>query len=200
MSMEYVNLLPDSLIKKAVKHGRVARWLLVGLAAVVLVLGYSFSLRQRVTGVKEDLVLLEKQVAEKQALTEKLTLLEEDIRRAAEKQGTANDLLDQPDWAYVLSDIADAAQNNAWLEKLTFTKVKVRRQSTDGESAEEEEIVETRFNAEGHVPSNFELANFMARLERSSRFDDVELDYSELRRVNTGEPHVMRFQIEGKLL
>lgn len=201
--MEYVNLLPDTLIKKAVKHARAVRWLFIGFGVVVLILAYSLTIRQNVATARDELAGLEEQVAEKQALSEKLALLQEDLERAAEKRGTANELTEQPDWAYVLADIADAAQHNAWLEKLTFTKVKVRPKPKDGENAgkeEEPEIIETSFNAEGYAPSNFELANFMARLERSAHFDDVELNYSELRKANLGAPSVMRFEIEGKLL
>jgi Tfp pilus assembly protein PilN len=201
--MEYVNLLPDNLIKNAVKHARSVRWLLIGFGVVLLILAYSLTIRQNVAAARDELASLEEQVAEKQALTETLMLLQEDLERAAQKRSTANELAEQPDWAYVLADIAGAAQHNAWLEQLTFTKVKVRRDPKDGENAgkeQEQDIVETSFRAEGHAPSNFELANFMAKLEQSAHFGDVELNYSQLRKAELGAPSVMRFEIEGKLL
>jgi len=202
-NMEYVNLLPDTLINRGAKHARSMRWLFIGVGVVVLILAYSLTIRQDIAAARNELANLEKQVAEKQQLSEKLALLEQDLERAAQKRGTANELLDQPDWAYILADIAEAAQHNAWLEQLTFTKVKVRQKSTDGDNAakgEEQESIQTRFSAEGYAPSNFELANFMTRVNRSSHFDDVELNYSELRNANLGAPSVMRFEIEGRLL
>jgi Tfp pilus assembly protein PilN len=201
--MEYVNLLPDALIKGGAKQARAIRWLLVGLVVALAIGLYSLAIRRRIATARDELARLEEQVAEKQALSDKLASLEEDLERAAQRHTTANELLDQPDWEHVLADIAGAAQGNAWLEQLKFTKVKVRRAPKDGENAgkeEEQEIIETSFRAEGHAPSNFELANFMARLERSSHFDEVELNYSELRKPNPGAPSVMRFEIEGRLL
>ena len=200
--MEYVNLLPDTFIVKEVHHERAVRWIFVGLCAVLLMFGYSFTVRRQVATVRGELALLEKQVAEKEELARKLALLEEEFGRGAERQGTVNELTEQPDWVYVLADIAEAAQHNAWLEQLEFTKVKPRRKPQQDEGAEGkevEEIVEIRFSAGGYAPSNFELANFMAKLERSSYFDNVELNYSELVEADGEEP-VMRFEIEGKLL
>jgi Tfp pilus assembly protein PilN len=202
-NMEYVNLLPDTLIKRGAKHARSMRWLLIAVGVLVLILAYSLTIRQDIAAARSELANLEKQVAEKQELSKKLAVLEQDLERAAQKRDTANELLDQPDWAYILADIAEAAQHNAWLEQLTFTKVKVRQKSTDGDDAakeEDQESIQTSFSAEGYAPSNFELANFMARLERSSQFDNVELNYSELRKANPATPSVMRFEIEGKLL
>ena len=201
--MDYVNLLPDNLIKRVARHARCMRWFFIGVGVVVLILAYSLTIRQNVATARDELAILEGQVAEKQALTEAFMLLQEDLERAAQKRSTANELTEQPDSAHVLADIAEAAQRNAWLEQLTFTKVKVRPNPKDGENAgreEEQDIIEISFRAEGHAPSNFELANFMARLERSALFDDVELNYSELRKADPRAPSVMRFEIEGKLL
>jgi len=204
--MDSVNLLPDRYRASELWRGRASRWALLGLGFVLLVMGYSLIIGRHAAAVKRELASLEKQVAEKEDLSLKLAQLETELQRAVEKQGTLNEVLDQRGWAQVFADIAEAARGNAWLERTRFTKVKVRQTPNDGDSSDEDArkeealvIIEVEFTAQGHADSNFDLANFMARLESSPHFDDVELNYSELTEADRKEPAI-RFEIKGKLL
>jgi len=203
--MDAINLLPDSYRRRELWRSRASLWALVGASFVLLVVGYSFIVGRHVAAVRRELVPLEKQVAEKQELTEKLAQLEEDVQRALEKQATLDELLDRSLWAQVLADIADAARDNAWLERMRFTKVKVRQERSPEDATqasgtqEPEESIEVLFTAHGYANSNFDLANFMARLERSPRFGEVELNYSELRETDRKES-LIQFEIKGELL
>lgn len=205
MHVEYVNLLPDSFRARQLWRARASKWTLLAVGAVLLLLGYSLLLGRNVTAVKRELVPLEKQVAEKEELTQKLAELEKELQRAVEKQDTLNKVLDQRDWACVFADIAVAARDNAWLERIRLTKVKLRRKrdnpagSDRGEQEEEEEVIQVKFSANGYAHSNFDLANFMTKLEKSRHFDDVELNYSELTEANRIED-LIEFEIDGALL
>ena len=203
--MEYVDLLPDSLRAKELWRARAVRWGLVALGFVLLVIGYSLVVRAHVSAVKHELVPLERQVAEKERLNQDLARLAEDLQRTIEKQDTLKEVVDERDWAYAFADIAEAARGNAWLEQTQFTKVKIRQKSEksdgsdEGEQGEEQEIIQIKLTARGYADSNFDLANFMARLQKSRRFDDVELNYSELTEVDRKE-RIIKFEIDGTLL
>jgi len=202
--MEYVNLLPDNLRARELWRSRVLKWGFVALVLALLVIGYSLVIGGNVASVRQELVPLERQVAKKEELNQQFARLEEELQRAVEKKATLKEVVDQRDWACAFADIAEAAKDNAWLERTTFAKVKIRHGTSgegtdDGEGVEEQEIVQFRFTAQGYADSNFELANFMAKLERSRLFDDVELNYSELKEFDKRERHI-QFEIEGTLL
>jgi Tfp pilus assembly protein PilN len=203
--MDAVNLLPDTYRTRDLWRSRAFRWAALGVSFVLLVVGYSFIIGRHVGAVKRELAPLEKQVAEKQELTQRLADLEEEVQRALEKQTALDELLDQSAWAQVLADIADAACDNAWLERMRFTKVKTRQERSPEDGAhtdaaqETEETIEVLFTAHGYANSNFDLANFMARLERSPRFGEVELNYSELTEAD-GKESLIQFEIKGELL
>ena len=203
--MEYVDLLPDSVRVKELWRARAVKWGLVALCFILLVIGYSFVVGRYVSAVRYELVPLERQVAEKDDLNQELARLEEELQRTVEKQATLKEVVDERDWAYAFADIAEAAKGNAWLEKTQFTKIKIRRKSETGAGSdedkqrEEQEIVQIKLTARGYADSNFDLANFMARLQKSRSFEDVELNYSELTEIEQRE-HVIKFEIDGTLL
>jgi len=203
--MDAVNLLPDSYRASELWRTRALRWTLVGVSFVLLLVGYSSIIGRHVAAVRGELVSLERQAAEKQELTQRLAQLEKKVERAVEKQTALDELLDEGGWAQVLADIADAACTNAWLERMRFTKVKIRQDRGSGDGAQAEatqepvETIEILFTAHGYANSNFDLANFMARLEKSPRFGEVELDYSELKEAD-GKESLIQFEIKGELL
>jgi len=188
--MSSVNLLPDESINRNLRRVKGMRWMAVGLAAVMLVVVYSLFIRRNLTGVQRQLDPLEMQLVEKQQLIEKIGELETKLERAVEKQNTVQELLDEPAWPHVLSELASAASDNAWFDSMRFAKGKVRG---DGE-----ELVEVQFSVQGHAPSNFELANFIARLRNSPYFNDVEFEYSQMKKLDKGTP-VIEFEIQGTL-
>lgn len=203
--MEYVDLLPDSTRERQLWRTRVLKWGFVAFGFVLLVIGYSFVAGRQVAAIKQELVPLEKEVADKEALNQELKRLEQELERTVEKQGTLKEVVDQRAWAHAFADIAEAAQDNAWLERTQFTKVKIQQKSgkSDGsdedEQEEVQEIVKVKFTARGYADSNFDLANFMAKLEKTERFDDVELNFSELTKVDQRDRLIL-FEIEGTLL
>ena len=203
--MEYVDLLPDSSRARDLWRTRVLKWGFVALGFVLLVIGYSFVAGRQVAAIKQELVPLEKEVADKEALNQELKRLEQELERTVEKQGTLKEVVDQRAWAHAFADIAEAAMDNAWLERTQFTKVKIRQKSHNSGEAdedkqeEEQEIVKVKLTARGYADSNFDLANFMAKLEKSRYFDDVELNFSELTKVDKRE-RIIKFEIEGTLL
>jgi len=203
--MEYVNLLPDSLRVRGLWRTRLLKWGLVALGFVLLVIAYSLVAARYVAAVRRELVPLEKQVGEKEELNQQLAQLEEELLRAVEKQGTLKEVVDQREWPYAFADVAEAAKHSAWLERTQFTKIKIRQRSDLGDGSdkdkqeEEHEIVQVKFTARGYTDSNFDLANFMAKLEKSERFEDVELNYSELTEIDRTES-LIQFEIEGTLL
>lgn len=204
--MDAVNLLPDRYRARELWRNRAHTWALLGLTFVLLVIGYSFAIGRHVAALKRDLAPLEQQVFEKDEVVHKLAQLEEEMERAVEKQAALDELLDHRGWAQVLADIADAAcDNSAWLERMRFTKVKVQEkdkveQGTQADAKKQsEDRIEVTFTVHGYAESNFDLANFMARVERSPRFDEVELNYSELTEAES-EESLIQFEIKGKLL
>lgn len=201
--MEYVDLLPDSSRARQLWRTRVFKWGFVALALILLVIGYSFVVGSQVAAVKQELVSLEREVADKEELNQELERLEQELERTVEKQGTLNEVVDQRAWAHAFADIAEAAKDSAWLERTQFTKVKIRQKSdkSDGsdEQEEEQEIVQIKLTARGYADSNFDLANFMAKLEKSRYFDDVELNFSELTKVDKRD-RLIQFEIDGTLL
>jgi Tfp pilus assembly protein PilN len=203
--MEYVDLLPDSTRERQLWRTRVLKWGFVAFGFVLLVIGYSFVVGRQVAAVKQELVPLEREVADREELKQDLERLEQDLQRTVEKQGTLKEVVDQRDWAHAFADIAEAALDNAWLERTQFTKVKIRQKSAKSDEADEDEqeeeqdIVKVKLTARGYADSNFDLANFMAKLEKTERFDDVELNFSELTKVDRGDRLIL-FEIEGTLL
>jgi len=188
--MSSVNLLPDGSINRNQRRAKGMRWMAVGLAVVVLVIVYSLFIRRNLAAVQQQLDPLEMQLTEKQQLIEKIGELETKLERAVEKQNTVQELLDEPAWPHVLSELASAASGNAWFNSMRFAKTKVRR--------DEKESVEVQFSVQGHAPSNFELANFIARLRNSPYFGDVEFEYSQMKEMDKGTP-VIEFEIQGTL-
>ncbi len=188
--MSTVNLLPDESIDRQQRRIKGIRWLVVGLCVVVLVVVYSLFVRHNLITVQQQLDPLEEQLAEKEQLIERIGELETELERAVEKQNTARELLVEPSWPHVLSELASAADDNAWFDSMRFAKTKVKR---DGK-----EFVEVQFSVQGHAPSNFELANFIARLRNSPYFDDVEFEYSQMQKIDEGTP-VIEFEILGTL-
>jgi len=203
--MEYVDLLPDSSRARQLWRTRLLKWGFVASALILLVIGYSFVVGSQVAAVRQELVPLEREVADKEELNQELERLEQELERTVEKQGTLREVVDQRAWAHAFAGIAEAAKGNAWLERTQFTKVKIRQKSdkSDGsdedEQEEVEEIVQIKLTARGYADSNFDLANFMARLQKSRYFADVELNYSELTRVDKTD-RLIQFEIEGTLL
>ena len=156
----------------------------------LLVSMYSLFIRRNLSTVRQQLAPLEEQLAEKQQLIARIGELETELERAVEKQTTAQQLLVEPSWPHVLSELASAADDNAWFDSMRFAKTKVKR--------DQEENVEVQFSVQGHAPSNFELANFIARLRNSPYFDDVEFEYSQMQKIDGGTP-VIQFAIQGTL-
>jgi len=188
--MSTVNLLPDESINRHLRHAKGIRWLAVGLGIVLLVVVYSLFIRRNLVTVRQQLEPLERQLAEKQQLIEKIGELESELERAVEKQNTVQELLDEPAWPHIMSELASAASDNAWFDSMRFAKTKVRR--------DDKELIEVQFSLHGHAPSNFELANFIARLRNSPYFDDVEFEYSQMTELEKGTP-VIEFEIQGTL-
>jgi Tfp pilus assembly protein PilN len=203
--MEYVDLLPDSTREKQLWRARLVKWGFVAFGFVLLVIGYSFVAGMQVAAIRQELLPLEREVADKDELNQELDRLEQELERTVEKQGTLKEVVDQRAWAHAFADIASAAKGNAWLEQTRFTKVKIRMKSDssdgsdDDEQEEVEEIVKIRLTARGYADTNFDLANFMARLQNSRYFEDVELNYSQLTKVDKRE-RLIQFEIEGTFL
>ena len=188
--MSTVNLLPDESINRHLRHAKGIRWLAGGLGVVLLVVVYSLFIRRNLITVQQQLEPLERQLAEKQQLIEKIGELETELERAVEKQNTVQELLDEPAWPHIMSELASDASDNAWFDSMRFAKTKVRRH--------DKELIEVQFSLQGHALSNFELASFIARLRNSPYFDDVEFEYSQMKELEKGTP-VIEFEIQGTL-
>lgn len=204
--MEYVNLLPESFMRKRLRSQRALLWTAVAAGVLFLVVGFSLLIDKNLAATKMALKPMEQQVAQKRELTDRIVQLEKELQRNLERQTMVRELREQSGWTHALADIANAAQDSTWLERLRLTEVKVkpgrergRGSKKDGRAEQDKEATEVRFSARGYSLSNFELANFMARLDSSSHFGRVELKYSELTQSRNGKP-VIEFEIEGVLL
>jgi len=201
--MDSVNLVPDAITVRRRRQIRALGWCGVAVCIVLVLIVHAFSVRRRATRLERQSAPLEEQVATKGELVREVMALEGELQRAVGRQDTVRELLDVPRWTDALADLAEAAEGNTWLETVKLTEVKrsVNSKPTDDdESAKVQttEIIEIQFSVRGYALSNFDLANFMAALKRSSGFREVGLDYSELAELEGGASAI-RFAIEGTL-
>lgn len=179
-----VELLPDEYLARPVYRRRFRQWVLVTIALSSVVCLFAYARPSDSERLERELVPLRQRAEQLEGLGNRFALLKNELEDTVARQNVVDDLLDAPEWSYLLNDLCKATNNELWIVELTLSDNDV-----DG-------VRGSRLQIRGVAPSNAEISRFTSRLSASPHFRDIQLESS--RESTTDEENVkVEFGISG---
>lgn len=160
-----LNLLPTDIAEREEWRRSLLRWgrtMLLGMAVIAVTYGAS---RLWFASLKQDVVRLHKAEASSQAANEKIGHLQAERDRLAKIEQVYQDLGEKGTTGLILNELGQAMPPRVWLTRLEMNAPEM-------------------VALQGETVSNTDLADFLARLNRSAQFPNAVLKFS---RAQSGE-------------
>jgi len=202
-----VDLLPEEYSFNRIVRMRVVLWFLIILCSGLLTLLLGEYLNTKAQALEDSIVPLREQVASLQGWGERVVPLATQLGVALERRVVVNELLAEPSWSELLSDVAGATGGRLWL-----TEFEIKKETTTTEQEQEafQEVVGELFGTQpteiehvttvivikGVAPSNFDVIFFITRLSKSSFLSELRLEVSRMPSL-TEDYAAVEFEIRG---
>ena len=182
-----IDLIPtDHLVRRAVRK-RIAGWVAISAAVILSVALVAFSFQAKVSALDSQVEPLRQQVLAMVEWEQKLAPLAGKLKTARERQQVVENLLNEPSWSGLLSDLAGATGKGLWLTRATATKERVSEEQNDEHEA-------TVMTLSGMSSSSLELMRFMTRVGQSRNVSALSLEKSLLSQVED-TPEIIEFEL-----
>jgi Tfp pilus assembly protein PilN len=189
--MRRVDLLPESYLQRRRQRRSLGIVILAGLGAVLLLVGWWFTLNGQVGSANDDLAAAE---ARNTQLQTQIAGLQRFDRLASEAQSKSSALQGVMSgdiaWPTVLTEIAMVTPGEVWLTNLTASAGETEGATPVGTETAEVQIngkpASGRIEFQGSSLSMAGIAKWMIRLATVNRFDAIFLNSAQESESTTG--------------
>jgi Fimbrial assembly protein (PilN) len=184
-----IELIPEEVILGQVTRKRLAAWAAVAGAVVVAVLLLAFSYQAKARAMDASVDPLRERVEAMENWELLLSPKALEFQAARLRRDVVRELLQEPSWSELLSDLAATSGDNLWVTQFSALKGSL----ADEEGAEREITLMT---ISGMTSSSSDLMAFMTAFSGSKHVAELGLEGSSAARGAGGE-EMVGFEISG---
>ena len=184
-----VELIPEEDMLRQVTRKRLASWAAIAAASVFAVLMLTVSYNGRVRALSASVDPLREQVVVMEKRESLLAPRVRDFQAARQRGEVVRELLQEPSWSELLSDLAAASGEDLWL-----TRFSVSRDTVTDEAGSERAIA--LMSMSGMASSSSDLMVFMKQFSGSKHVDELGLERSSTAHDENDEG-IVEFEISG---
>ena len=198
-----IDLLPDEYYLRQRVTQRILLWLAVAGAVTGAVILSSINFQRQAAKMEYgSLVPLRSSVASMGYWNDLLAPLAAELETTQQRQVVVNELLKEPRWNGLFSDLAAAADDQLRITNCRIKKERLKPKTPEKNAKKKDPDQEVKFQhtlfLAGSAPSNFSIIRFMTKLSGSENLSNLVLEESTLAsRAITNSRHF--FEMKGTI-